>query len=222
MISDIPPIGGVPVQLITAINERLRTLSGNISSSSSSTSGNVRASEGKLANRPNLTSSDAGSLYFTDDTYQVFWWDGKTWSEITPANDVQVAVGSGDLTLVAVTYNDVPGCTLTLKRSGRYLITGCFDFKGLNALDVNCAANGRLMANGAAQSVTAQFQMLVLTGAGLTSSPVQQESTITQQWLFTATAPNQVVKLQAQKSAGTGGSKVVGTQSTISAVWISL
>jgi hypothetical protein len=131
-----------------------------------------------------------------------------------PADNVaQIAYCSAALTLVTGTYNDITGATLTLDRAGRYLILGCFDFLGFGAGDLNIGALGRLVADGTAQAPLAMFSNLVIAGG------VSQRSTVCQQWLYTAAATGQVVKLQAEKNGGTGASQA-SSQSSISALWI--
>jgi len=104
-----------------------------------------------------------------------------------------------DMDPVAVT-----GCTLTIPRSGNWLICGCF------TIDVQDAAQlftGSLRRTG---DIPQQYANLE-AASGTTA-------TICQQWLIAAQR-NEMVSLAIQKEGGGGTSLVMGTQTTISATW---
>lgn len=164
-----------------------------------------------LANQPaDLGSSDTGFLFLATDTLALYRWDGAAWVSITFGGDVQVAYASGSLTLTAATYADIAGATITLARAGKHLITGVFDMRQSAVGDLGSILTGRLVANGSAQTQLAQYR----------SQAVPSSANVAQQWVYTAGAAGEVVKLQAQKDAGTGTSIVALTNTSISALWV--
>jgi hypothetical protein len=126
--------------------------------------------------------------------------------EIAPS---QVAYCSGSLTLVAGAYNDLTGATLTIARPGTYRIEGVFDFNCAGAGDVGVVFLGQLVVNGVAQANLAVR----------TPQAVNDRATVAQQWLVVV-GVGQIVKLQAEKTAGSGTS-TAATQSSLAATWVS-
>ena len=123
--------------------------------------------------------------------------------------DAVTATASGLLTLTTAAQ-DIPGASLTLARAGKYLVVGVFDFqKPGGTSDQNAELDGYLVAGGATQAGNAYWQIIGTTGIF---------GTVAQQWVVTVTA-GAVVKLQAKKDSGTGGSST-GSNTRISAVWI--
>ena len=163
-----------------------------------------------------LGTHDAGFTFRTTDSPpREFVWSQTAWIETTPpgANSAQIAQASGNVTLTTAAA-DIPGCSLTLPRSGTYLIVGVFDCRGGSGVgDAGSLILGYLVANGAAQ---AQLGLFTISNTATVSSG----GTVAQQWLYTASSAGQIVKLQAAKTGGTGGS-FTGNHSTISATWIS-
>jgi hypothetical protein len=157
-----------------------------------------------------LGPNDVGFDFVATDQQREFFWSGSVWKETTPANDVQIAPGTGTLTMTT-TLQDMAGCTLTLAMAGRYLITGVFGFQTLGAGDAGQVLKGGLMTDGTAQS----SQAFVIGGTA------NDGATAALQWLYAAPAAGKTVKLQAGKSGGTGTSVVYNANSMISAVWIS-
>ena len=163
-----------------------------------------------------LGTHDAGFTFRTTDSPpREFVWSQTAWIETTPpgANSAQIAQASGNVTLTTAAA-DIPGCSLTLPRSGTYLIVGVFDCRGGSGVgDAGSLILGYLVANGAAQ---AQLGLFTISNTATVSSG----GTVAQQWLYTASSAGQIVKLQAAKTGGTGGS-FASAHSTISATWIS-
>lgn len=219
LIPAIPP-NTSDADLIGAVNDRIRRINlQQLGTSTVTPTSGAIVMEGTAAAKPvGLVSAQAGTLYFTTDTFQVYWWTGAEWKEITPANSVQQAYGSGTYTLTGV-FADIPGCSITLARGGRHLLLGCFDFFGANALDVGAQALGRCVADGSVLTGDSVFSPLIMTGAGLNGSPVSLRATVFQQWLYTAPATGKVVKLQAAKIGGTGTSGAT-TGTNLTATWI--
>jgi hypothetical protein len=159
--------------------------------------------------------NDAGFAFRGTDAPRSFIWSGTAWVETTPpaatpANLALLSIASANLTLT-LTPQNVPGLSLTLPRAGVYLITGVFYFS-LVAGDAGATLVGQFSANTSSVAALANF----IVGA----TTVQIAATVTQQWLYTATA-GQVITLQAYKSSGTGTSNVAASHSSISALWVS-
>jgi hypothetical protein len=155
--------------------------------------------------------NDAGFDFRTSvDPPREFIWSQTAWVEVTPTPVFLYTAGSGNLTLTP-TMQDIPGVTLTLPKAGKYHVTGVIDFV-LDSGDTDQTLLGQLIANAAAlpQLMTFRFTTPVGTAA---------RGTVTQQWLATMTAPSQIVKLQANKNAGTGTS-LATSLSTIAALWV--
>jgi len=97
----------------------------------------------------------------------------------------------------------VEGCAITLTRSGNWLVTACL------TLEVADAAQ---LFSGILRTRTTPQQTAVFEGASGTTV------TAVQQWLY-AGSMNEVISLAVQKEAGGGTSNVLGTLTTLSAVW---
>jgi hypothetical protein len=159
-----------------------------------------------------------GSTFWETDTKSLWVIDtvggGHVWAAAggTAGSSVaDVAYATGSLTLSNLGPNDIPGTTLTLANTGDYFITGVFDFRGDLAGDSGADLRGYLNAAGTRATKFARF--IGPFGA------VTLGGTVSQQWIFTASAGD-VIKLQADKSAGTGGSSC-GVQSSIAALLVS-
>jgi hypothetical protein len=97
----------------------------------------------------------------------------------------------------------VTGCAITLPRSGNWLVTACLT---LEVADAAQLFTGLLRCRATPQ------QTAVFEGASGTTV------TAVQQWLI-AGSMNEVISLAVQKEGGGGASNVLGTQTTLSAVW---
>ena len=162
-----------------------------------------------------LGTHDAGFDFRTTDAPpREFIWSQTAWIETTPpqVGSMQFARASSNLTLPSGTLQDIPGASITLQRAGTYLIQGVFDFL-MNFGDGGFYALGVLIAGGAALSGQAVFYSEVAT------SGQQARATVTQIWSYTAPVANQVAKLQAEKTGGTGTS-LATLYSAISAIWV--
>lgn len=126
------------------------------------------------------------------------------------AASIQIANASASLTLTT-SFQDVAGATLTLPKTGTYLLHAVFDFVGQGAGDSGANFLGQLVANGSAQTGFATFRAEFAAAA---------RGTVTQQWMYTAGTINQVVQLQANKGSGTGTSIAAATHTRISALWV--
>lgn len=125
-----------------------------------------------------------------------------------PANSVQIAYATGSLTLTT-SAADIPGATLTLTKSGIYLIVGVVDFSEVGAGDVPSVFSAYGNFAGTLQVAAADF-------AAVTANA---RATVAQQWLYAGT-PGNIVKLQAKKSGGTGSSLAATTNTSISALYV--
>jgi hypothetical protein len=163
----------------------------------------------------------SGSIWmetdFNNEIYQVQIIGGVyTWVQVVRSGDVQYVSANNDLTLTTVP-TDVPGATLTLARAGRYFITGVFDFVLNGPGDTTgIILQGRLNANGVNQPSVATLSLVIPSGTG-----VQEQATVSQQWVITAAAPGEIAKLQGSKTGGTGTSFISGAYTTIAALWVS-
>lgn len=111
-------------------------------------------------------------------------------------------LANADLTLTGAAQ-DVPGCTYTAEAIGIYEVWGTFDFSTeANANDNTRLGLGNCVVNGVTQAGQAIFAFYYLAGS------IANRATITQRWRVTTTAANQVIKLQAYKTGGTGASKI--------------
>ena len=158
---------------------------------------------------------DAGFQFrSTDLPARSFIWSGTAWVETTPpANSVQFAVGTGNVTLTATAQN-IPGLSLTITRAGKYLV------KGIAWLNVNGAGDAaailatQIMLDGAALAPNLGLLQNITAGAGSSSATVPCEC------LYTHTGGTHTLTLAALKFSGTGTSLCVGAHSTISALWV--
>jgi len=98
----------------------------------------------------------------------------------------------------------VNGCSVTLPRTGNWLVTGCFT--------ILVADSAQLFTGSLRRTGDIPQQYANLEAASGTTA------TVCQQWLIAAQR-NETVSLVIQKEGGGGTSEVLGTQSTISATW---
>jgi hypothetical protein len=205
------------------LNKRLEEISTLLGSSASvvgASTGNAVRLSGTNKQRLSLNAGlyPGGSTFWETDTKSLWVVDtvggGHVWAAAggsTGGAAAAIAYATGSLTLSSAGPNDIPGTTLTLANAGDYLITGVFDFRGDLAGDSGADLRGYLNAAGTRATKFARF--IGPFGA------VTLGGTVAQQWIFTAAASD-VVKLQADKSAGTGGSSC-GVQSSITALLVS-
>jgi hypothetical protein len=154
---------------------------------------------------------DAGFDYrSTDLPAREFIWNQTAWVEVAQSNVALLAKASATLTLTTSPQN-VPGVSLTLARAGQYLVIGVFYFT-LASGDAGATLVGQF--SGTAGSVAALSDLI----SGTTT--VQLSATVSQQWLYTATA-GAVVTLQANKSGGAGASTVNMNHTSMMALWVS-
>jgi hypothetical protein len=154
--------------------------------------------------------NDAGFDFRGTDQQREFIWSQTVWVEVTPNNNtIQLVLATGDLTLTTA-LQDIPGATLTLANAGRYWINGVFDFDFAGG-DAGNVLIGRIDQGGALAGQTAP---LLCYTANTVRTMVSQQS------FYTAAAAGSIVKLQAQKTGGAGGSVAHGTNTTLSAIWI--
>ena len=130
---------------------------------------------------------------------------GVRWG--TPAGGgLQWVNASSPLTLTT-TMTDVPGLTLTLPKAGIYQISGVIDFA---ANDSQALLLGQLVVNGSAHGTLVIYQAF----------SVPSRATVAQVWMLTTGSPGVVVKIQANKNLGAGGS-LAHVHSTLSAAFLS-
>lgn len=110
---------------------------------------------------------------------------------VDPIEKVGVARSSGALTLTT-TMADIPGATITVT-AGTWLVFGGVEFAKDITGDANIALSAQLLANGVAQAGQLRAQ-------SIGPSP----ELVSGVWNYTA-AGSEVLKLQAMKNAGTGG-----------------
>jgi hypothetical protein len=112
-----------------------------------------------------------------------------------PIEKVGLNRGTSILTLpTAPTWSDIPNLSLTVS-AGTWLIIAGVEFFRTGAGDASAVFSARLLANGVAQSGTLDGNADASTDHWL----------LTGVWQYTA-AGSEVVKMQAQKSGGTGTS----------------
>jgi hypothetical protein len=121
----------------------------------------------------------------------------------TGTNTYLSAGCTADLSLTG-SYQDVTGCSVTLDKSGYWLIIGTFSF----AHDVGDAIlNGVLNAGGVDQAYICLY-----------NAPGTQ-ATSTNSWIYNATA-GATAKLRALKGGGAGASTVQDDATTIRAIFL--
>ena len=164
-----------------------------------------------------LGTHDAGfDFRSTDLPSREFIWSQTAWVDTTPpqAGSYQIANGNSSLTLTT-TATPLPGALITLPRAGKYAVRGVFDMAVSGTGDLGAVLLGQLRADDVADSPT--FAVLI-SPAGATGGV---RATVAAEWFYMASAPNKTVRLLAWKNTGTGASACVGTNSMISATWIS-
>ena len=143
-----------------------------------------------------------------------FIWSQTAWVETTSveANECNLLLSSGGISLTT-SLQDIPGTVFTVPRSGRYWLQGIFDFNLAGTGDIGVTFSGMLNINGITAAQAAIFVPQYVSGTGA-------RATVSQQWYTTLTFGD-VVKLQAAKSGGTGGSQTVAPNTNLSALWVS-
>lgn len=111
--------------------------------------------------------------------------------------DVGIAYANTNVVLT-VTNQDIPGATLVTTKTGTYSISGVFDVFGTGVGDFNAIFLGALSVNGTNQPNIATKSL------GPTAT-YNDRATIAQNWVLPLSAGT-TLKLQCQKSGGTGGS----------------
>lgn len=148
----------------------------------------------------------------TDFPARHFIWSQTAWVEVTAeTNDAGLATATGILTLTT-SWQDIPGTSFTVPKTGRYLLHGIFDFWLAGTGDIGFLFEGALAINGVPAAAHATFVPQYVSGTGM-------RATVAQQWYSTITAGS-IVKLQAMKNGGTGSSGAVGTATNLSALWV--
>lgn len=123
----------------------------------------------------------------------------------------QSAAASASLTLTT-SFADVVGATLQAT-AGHYLATAIFDFQtGNDDLDDGADAEGQLVVNAIAQSSVAVLRLLRAASV----AAERTRATVAQIWLFDVLQDQTyTVKLQARKTAGTGTSQAMITNTKL-------
>lgn len=123
------------------------------------------------------------------------------------------ASASGSLTLTN-SYQDVAGATVTLNRTGKWVIFGLFDLAVVDGAgnDDGQVLTGRIDVNGTYDGLEATYR-----GEG---NPELDRGTVSQIRAYTAASQPLTAKLQAKKAAGTGSSLCVVGNTTITAVFL--
>lgn len=154
---------------------------------------------------------DSGFVFRTQDQPpREFIWNGGQWVEVTPGGiSLQSTPSSGALTLTAG-FTQVPGLTLTLARTGDYLVTATIFFTLSGAGDNGAQLAAQLVVGSTFTGWYALFE----APAAVASATVSQE------WRITVTTAPTVISIYGAKSQGTGTSQI-GNQCALSALWIS-
>lgn len=155
-----------------------------------------------------LGASDAGFQFQATDQQRQFYWSGTAWVEAIAGNSAQLVTATGTLNLTT-TATQIPGLTLTLPTAGNYLVIGVFYFNLVPA-DSGATLIGLFPPVGTASVAVFNLNLAGIAGGG----------TVSQQWLYTASA-GATISLQAYRAGGAGGSSVLGGHSSLSAIWIS-
>lgn len=132
---------------------------------------------------------------------------GGSGGSVTPANPLQFALQNGMLALTT-SMRDMPGLNFTLAAAGVYLVSCAVDVV-LQSGDDGATVLAQLLVDGVAQP----------NDGILTAPNALMRATIAQQWQVKASAGT-VIKMQVNKSAGTGPSSVT-MHSSLSALWVS-
>ncbi len=111
---------------------------------------------------------------------------------------------SGPL-LISTTHTTIPGCRLTLGRSGQWTVFGCFSLRAIG--DNGQIFEGTMVHRG----VTQQAKAILKPSADI-------DVTVSQAWEIEADL-NDSIWLQVSKDGGVGTSVADGENSVISAVW---
>lgn len=199
----ILPVQGAPDELIRVLNDRLREMEALIQPATGT--GSALPNVG-TPGRFTAGTTDAQGRVIERSRLQVSDLPGGGYPT-SQANDAQIAYASADLTLSG-SYADVTGATITLAQAGVYLVTACVEF---SIGSTNILLSAQLVANGSAKAQLA-------TTKSLSTGVIQSAS---QQWIYTAAAAGEIVKLQGKKAGGAGADKILATDTSISVLWVS-
>lgn len=118
-------------------------------------------------------------------------------------------LGNGSQITLTGTYQSLGGCSVTLNRTGLWLIQAIIDYESTG---INQFMIGQLLIGSTPTGATTPY--LGVT-AGIISAPSVQT------WLYTAASTGLVASLQARNSSGTGGTvNNAAGLSSITATWI--
>jgi hypothetical protein len=159
-----------------------------------------------------LGTNDDGFLFETTDSYELYRWTGSAWANSTQSNTVDFAMASAQLALTT-SAQDIPGVSVTLTRNGRYCAMATISFQEYGG-DAGSVFYGSIVVGGTAQGGAIVYRCG--NGTGTTAGG----GTVSQTVGFTVSTAPVVVKLQAYKSGGTGGSVTDAYHSTLSLIWI--
>jgi len=118
---------------------------------------------------------------------------------------LSICVSGTEDTVVDVADIAVKNCSITIPRTGKWLVSGVFSFDIL-------ASDGAQVFSGKLRSQTTVIPTATLMGA------VGTRATVTQQWLIGA-VKGETLTLLVVKGGGGGASVVHGADTTISATW---
>jgi hypothetical protein len=118
------------------------------------------------------------------------------------------ADASGSLACTT-TMADIPGATITLTQTGKYLIFGDFHV----GTPVNSGFIGQLIVNGVAQAGLVKAAVATVTATD------QIEVSVSRSWIYNNSGSN-VAKLQGAKSAAGGATTVFITDTGIRAIFL--
>jgi len=140
---------------------------------------------------------------------------GRTTPPAPPLpNTVQFVMANAQLTLTT-TAQDIPGATITVTRNGQYLAIATISFQQVGAGDAGSVFFGSILVGGSVPGGALTFRCGNGTGNTVGGG------TVSQTLGFTVSAAPQVVKLQANKTSGTGSRVTDPFHSTLSVVWVS-
>ena len=145
-----------------------------------------------------LSANRWSKLWVTDIDYS------GTLNPAPSANqDLLVGEATSGLSPLTSSYQDVPGCTVTLTKNGTWLIAGNFGWAAGSADGTN---RGQLLVNGVAQSDIAS-----MSNPGGPAFAIQSM----QMWSYSSGSANgQVAKLQAKNDSPGGGAQLFGPASS--------
>jgi len=156
------------------------------------------------AKRPDANGTAVGTFGAATDTgllYQVQTvGNQQEWVEIStaPTLSYHSAIATGSLTLVATTYNDVPGATFAVA-AGTWVVLAISNFAVSGAGDA-----GAILTCGLSVAGVLQTALAIYTG------PAGATATVSQIWVLSGVGAGNILKLRGNKQAGaTGASGIV-------------